>query len=167
MKYVPCILSLMILVGGAIMTTSLREKVIENTVTIQTTNVLLGRLIERTESLEKQQHKIARLFVPHSHGKVLLSGIIRTDLSGVIQDVSGGIEAFLDKDEDELIGTNVSAFMTPSAWDHYSSHLNETTKPHESNSVIQDNTVFMGQNTEINVSHLPSKKMLIINVKEI
>lgn len=139
------------------MTSSLQQKVMENTVTIQKTNALLSKLIERTESL----------FVPHKPEKPLISGIIRTDLKGVIQDVSGGIEEFLDKDQDELIGTNISSFMTPSDWESCSLHLKNGTKTNQPNSVIQDNTVFMGQNAKINVNHLPSKKMLIINIKEI
>jgi nitrogen fixation/metabolism regulation signal transduction histidine kinase len=142
------------------MMTSLRQKVIENTTYIKTTNVLLGELINRTETLETKQDVVDSPYVP-SEPKTLLSVLIRTNLDGVIQGTSDGTEDILGKTEDELVGTNVSNLMTPDVSKIYTS-LNS-----KSNSVSEEDAVIMGQDTKVKISHLPSQQILIFNVKEI
>ena len=98
----------------------LHENVNKNTELIEQNKVLIVKAVKTMNriDLEQQKRKIRVESIPLLHLKIEpklikgISAIIKTDINGKIQDISTGIEILTNKDQEELIGTNVSDLIS-------------------------------------------------------
>ena len=94
----------------------LQENVSRNTNLIEENKNLIEEVSSSIFRIDREQQSRKKDVesIPILHLKMVpksvetISGIIKTDLNGVIKDVSSGIEILSKRDQDELVGTNIS-----------------------------------------------------------
>lgn len=99
---------------------TLHENVGRNTELIQENKNLIVKVSSFVSRIDKEQKRrknhvesIPILYLKMIPSEVeAVSGIIKTDIKGMIKDVSSGIEILAKRDEDELVGTNISDLIT-------------------------------------------------------
>lgn len=168
MKYLSCILSLTFLLGCILVNHNIRSNFIQYQQMLTENNIILKSLINKMDDCDKLtdfEHKIILPIENMVHEPI--SGIIKTDLMGVIQDISPGIQNLTDKDEDELVGTSISSLMSKHQWSIHQDSIKRIIKNGTAGVVMEREVELSDKLVQVHVNYIPTKKIFIINMKEV
>lgn len=168
MRYLVFILSLSVLLAFILANEDINQKLVKHKSLINGNNDLLQIVIEKVDTIDKkidiQTQELSCITTKRSEP---ISGIIRTDVRGIIQDVSEGIEQLTNKDENELIGSSLSILIPPEEWNNHADHISKVAQKGKTGVLISQEIKMCSSLVEVQVSYIATEEIFIINMKEI
>ena len=145
---------------------TLSSKISQNSNLIVENQKIISCIRISVDSIDKEQIRRTRIvaYIPTLREEInpnhvdSLSGILKTDSNGVIQEVSVGIEKITGKDEDELIGVSIETLMSEKSWLKH-----QTSSP----LCLSRDIILFNKNLRVGVNYIPTEDFFIVNMKEI
>lgn len=168
MKYLTCILSLTVLVSCVLAQNDITQNLIQHKDMISQNNKLLQVVMTKVESIDNKINNQNEGLICLSPQRLEpISGIIRTDIKGIIEDISPGIEDLTDRDEDELVGSSVSVLMSCENWAKHEKFIEEIVENQTDGILMRREIQLSHRLVKVEVNFIPTEKIFIINMKEI